>query len=365
MKNILVAPTAFKGTMSPYMVARAIADGLNANPEKNELSIKISPIADGGDGTIEALAADLNCQIRTLPVKGALGQPATAQWLDLPNGKAVVELASACGIADLSGQELSPLAAHTSGLGQVIDYCLQAGFRNIAIALGGSASTDGGSGALMALGARFLDGAGVVVKPGGQQLGAIESIDLSGLSPHAANCRFSVLTDVKNPLLGPEGAAQVFAPQKGASAEQVVSLEAGLAHFAGKLELTTRCGAAFKDLPGAGAAGGTAFGLAAVLKGDIVSGFDYMAGVIGLEARVAAADLVITGEGCFDEQSLGGKATGALAAICARHAKPVWIVAASARQMSARGAEIIVLAERNGQLVGVETIKSKMAAMSI
>lgn len=319
--QILIAPTAFKGTMSPATVAAAIAAGLSSF---EKFSLKTLPLADGGDGTIETLHATLGGQLMSTTVRGALGQQSIAQWLLLDQELAVVELSSACGIAGLA--KLDAMGANTYGLGEVVSQCLDRDLTRVAIATGGSASTDGGMGALAALGVQFLDGNGQALRQwGGEFLGQVNSVSLADLHLSVAATRFSILTDVSNPLLGAKGAARIFAPQKGASAEQVAALDAGLTHYAGVLESACQCQVA--DLPGAGSAGGTAFGLACVLGAEIESGFDWIARRAQIEKHVSEADLVITGEGSFDRQSLDGKVIGQLADLCRKHGKRLWVVA--------------------------------------
>jgi len=325
LPTILVAPTAFKGTLTPIEVARAIESGIRqACPDS--VRVIIAPIADGGDGTIESVQAIIGGELRTDTVLGPTGQPVPSSWLKF--GKcALVELASSCGLALLPEGKLAPMEAHTYGLGQAIARCHEAGCTEINIALGGSASTDGGTGALRALGATFFrDDGDEVVLLGGQSLASIVDFDPTCLRWLVKDTVIRVLTDVDNPLTGPYGAATIFGPQKGASADQIAVLEQGLEQLAEVLErITDR---QMRNVPGAGSAGGTAFGLACALGAEITSGFDWVAGAIGLDGNIAAADLVITGEGCFDAQSLKGKAVGKLLKRCAQAQKPVCIVSA-------------------------------------
>jgi glycerate 2-kinase len=329
MRTILIAPTAFKGTLSPIEVASAIENAVReVMPEP--LDVVSVPIADGGDGTIEAAYRILReRELRDEQCLGALGQPVLYSWLK-SGTNALVELASCCGIAQLKGSALAPMDAHTFGLGQAIARCHEAGCLEINIAVGGSASSDGGMGALKALGAVFFDELGEEIESlGGGALSSIADVDLEATrwvckDALGNSVKLRVLTDVDNPLIGEQGAAAIFAPQKGAAAEQVAQLDAGLANFADVLEAAT--GRQCRDVAGAGAAGGTAFGLACALGAEITSGFEWIAAAAELDERISYADLVITGEGCFDSQSLSGKATGRLIAKADRFGKKILVV---------------------------------------
>lgn len=298
--RVVIAPDSFKGTASATDVATALADGWReARPDD---VLVPAPMADGGEGTLDAfLAAVPGASRRPVRVTGPDGTPVDAAWVLLPDGTAVVELAATSGLGLLSGSgdtsRLLPLDAHTVGFGEAIAAALDAGAERLVLALGGSSSTDGGTGALTALGARFLDAAGEPVPLGGRGLSALREADLSGLRalpPGGA----TILSDVTNPLLGTLGAAAVFGPQKGAGPADVEQLEAGLT------TLLTTLG--HPDSPGAGAAGGTGYGLLAWGAG-LASGASAVGSVIALPALLADADVVITGEGRFDSQSAAGK----------------------------------------------------------
>jgi glycerate kinase len=323
--KILVAPTAYKGTLSPAEVAEAIAAGVR--DAAGNADIVLAPVADGGDGTIESLHMARGGTVHKLAVRGPLSEPAQAAWLEI-NDLAVIELANASGLALVPPDRLRPLSAHTEGTGEVLAHCVASGVPNIVVAVGGSASTDGGTGALRSLGARFLDADGQDLGAGGGGLTRLHSCDLSGLNRWLNATCIRVATDVTNPLLGPAGAAGIFAPQKGADAEQVELLEAALGRLADVLESAT--GRRSRDLPGAGAAGGTAFGLACALGAEIIPGFRWIADLTQLEMKVKEADLIITGEGRLDRQSLSGKVIGELAAICRCHNKPLYVLPALA-----------------------------------
>ena len=297
---MLVAPDSFKGTLSAARAAEAIAEGwLSVHPDDR---MTLLPLADGGEGTLDALLAALPGSVlhEVGPVTGPDGSPVPAQWLELPGGIAVVELAQCSGLPLM--RELDPLGATTTGLGEVMAAALAAGARSMVVALGGSASTDGGMGALTALGAQLRDAAGSPLPPGGAALARAAGLDSTALlAPPPGGV--TLLTDVDAPLLGRRGAAAIFGPQKGASPAQVEQLEAALAHLA-------RLAGGEPEAPGAGAAGGTGYGLATLWRAAIVPGARSIADLSGLPAALAEADVVITGEGRFDEQSFGGKVAG-------------------------------------------------------
>jgi glycerate kinase len=260
------------------------------------------PQADGGEGTVDAIEASVGGSVRRPvgPVSGPDGRPTPGEWLELPGSVAVVELAQASGLPLM--QRPDALGATTRGTGEVIRRALTAGARSLVLTLGGSASTDGGSGALTALGLGLRDAHGLPIPDGGRGLTRLETIERDGLlTPPVEGV--TLLTDVTHPLLGPTGAAHTFGPQKGATPEQCVELDAALAHWAQVVHGNP-------DAPGAGAAGGTAFGFASLWGATIEHGAQRIAGLTGLDRAAASADLVITGEGRFDEQSLRGKVVG-------------------------------------------------------
>ena len=271
---------------------------------RSDDELVLIPQADGGEGTLAAIAdATPGAVTRSAgTVTGPDGRPTPGEWLALPDGTAVVELAQASGLPLMSRPD--PLRATTRGLGEVIAAALDAGATALVIALGGSASTDGGAGALSALGLRLLDSSGLPVPDGGAHLAAAERLDRNGLVAAPAG-GVVLLSDVTAPLLGPRGAAAAFAPQKGANPGDIELLESGLRQFA---SLWPRPEPA--SLPGAGAAGGTAFGFAVAWDARIESGSATIAALTGFDAALAAADVVITGEGRFDDTSIRGKVTG-------------------------------------------------------
>ena len=300
--SIVIAPDSFKGSLSAREVADAIAAGWRSVSPGDDLALV--PQADGGEGTIDAVESAVPGSVRRSAglVTGPDGRPTPGEWLQLPSGAAVVELASSSGLPLMHAPD--PLGASTRGLGEVIRAALEAGATSLVIGLGGSASTDGGAGALAALGLRLTDASGAPLPDGGAALADVAGVDRSDLLPAPAG-GVTLLSDVTAPLLGPTGAAAVFGPQKGASAVDVATLDAALSRFAGAL-------GGDPDLPGSGAAGGTGFGFSAAWGATLESGADYLAVLSGLGAAIDGADVLILGEGRFDSQSLGGKVVGQL-----------------------------------------------------
>ncbi|MEU2347727.1 glycerate kinase [Modestobacter sp. NPDC049651] len=315
--RVVIAPDSFKGTLDATAAAAALAAGWHrARPDDVVTPV---PLADGGEGTLEALGAGLpeTCWRRTR-VGGPDGAPVDAAWLLRPDGTAVVEMARAAGLPLLPAPD--PLGATTRGLGELLAAVVaDPATDRVLLTLGGSATTDGGAGALAALGARFLDAEGSDLPPGGGALTRLAAVDLAGLAPPPPG-GVQCLVDVTAPLLGPLGAAGQFGPQKGATREQVAVLDAGLARLAALL-------GGQPDAPGAGAAGGTAYGFATCWGATSVSGADAVAEAAGLDAALAGADLVLTGEGQFDAQSLRGKVVGRLVERARDAGVPVVVVA--------------------------------------
>jgi glycerate kinase len=334
--RVVIAPDSFKGSISAAGAAAALARGWrSARPGDEVLEL---PLADGGEGTLAVLAGAVPASSwHRARVSGPGTALVGAAWLSLPGNVAVIELAAAAGLTQLS--ELQPLRAHSYGVGQLIAAALDSGAGRIEIALGGSACTDGGSGLLSALGARFLDQAGQPVPRGGAGLLGLDRIDLSGLRPPPPG-GVSCLTDVRAPLLGPGGAAPVFGPQKGAGPGDVAILAQGLTRLAGLL-------GGDPAEPGAGAAGGCGYGLAAGWGALLLPGAAQLAAIAGLPAALAAADLVITGEGQYDLTSLEGKVAGAVSAAAAQARVPAAVVAgrlAVAPPAGTAGLDLVTLA---------------------
>ena len=334
----MVAPDSFKGSIGAAAAAAALARGWRAVRASDQVSCL--PLADGGEGTLDVLAAAVpEARWHAASVSGPGSERVTSSWLELPGQTGVIELARASGLPLLVSPD--PLGAHTTGTGQLISAALDAGAARILIALGGSASTDGGTGALSALGARFTDTAGSRLPPGGGALASLASADLSALRPPPAG-GVTCLTDVTAPLLGPLGAAAVFGPQKGAGPGQIAALEAGLTRLARVL-------GGDPAAPGAGAAGGTGYGFAAAWGAVIVPGAAELGRIAGLDAALAGADLVITGEGRYDPTSTAGKVTGAVLAAAAAAAVPAALTAGSiAAELPAGLARAVSLSELAG-----------------
>ncbi|WP_121750011.1 glycerate kinase [Streptomyces sp. E2N166] len=320
-RRVLVAADKFKGSLTAVEVAERVTAGLRRVVP--DLGVEALPVADGGDGTVAAAVA-AGFERREVRVAGPLGDEVTAAFA-LRGDTAVVEMAEASGLQRLPAGVLAPLTASTHGSGELLRAALDAGARTIVFGVGGSATTDGGAGMLAALGARFVRGDGEPVAPGGGGLADLASADLSGLDPRLAAVELVLASDVDNPLTGPKGAPAVYGPQKGASEEDVEALDAALAHFAKVLEETDTVGALAAEYaasPGAGAAGGIGFG-AMLLGARFRPGIEVMLDVLGFAPALERADLVITGEGSLDEQTLHGKAPAGVAAAARAAGKEV------------------------------------------
>ncbi|MEV6547153.1 glycerate kinase [Streptomyces sp. NPDC051597] len=324
--RVLVAADKFKGSLTAVQVAERVTAGLRRVVP--DLAVETLPVADGGDGTVAAAVA-AGFTRREARVTGPLGTPVTAAFA-VRDGVAVVEMAEASGLQHLPEGVFAPLTATTYGSGELLLAALDAGARTIVFGVGGSATTDGGAGMLAALGARFLDAAGEPVAPGGGPLATLATADLSGLDPRFASVDLVLASDVDNPLTGPKGAPAVYGPQKGATPEDVASLDAALGHYAEVLEASLGGRAAEAALaPGAGAAGGIGYGALVALGATFRPGIEVMLDVLGFAPALDRATLVITGEGSLDEQTLHGKAPAGVAA--AARAAGVEVVAVCGR----------------------------------
>lgn len=314
--KIVIAPDSFKGSLSSVEVCRSIEAGFKSVLPKVEV-VSI-PMADGGEGTTEAAVISTGGRFEKRVVTGPLGTPVTATY-GVPGGAscAIMEMAAASGIELVPEGQLNPLVATTYGTGEMIRAILQTGMRELVIGIGGSATVDGGAGMAQALGFRFFDAADQELPHpiGGGDVGRIRRVDCSQVEPRLAQAKITVACDVTNPLLGATGAARVFGPQKGATPAMVEQLEGHLASYADVLKQAGLCSGC--DTPGDGAAGGLGFALRTLLKAHTVSGAKLMIEITGLEKHLAGADLLITGEGCTDAQTAGGK----LCAVVAETAK--------------------------------------------
>jgi len=300
--RVLVCPTAFKESLSATEVADAIAAGVRrAIPDA---AVHTLPLSDGGSGLIDTLAAAEGGRDAVVPSTDPLGRPIEVRILRAGADGAVIESAEACGLHLLAPDERNPLRTATDGVGTLLRRCAADGARRAILGLGGSATVDGGTGLARALGWRFLDARGAELPPGG---GALPRLALVVPAAHPLPLAVTALADVRSPLLGPDGAARRFAPQKGAGPEQVETLERGLARLADIVARDT--GRDPRDLPGAGAAGGLGYGLVAFLHAELVDGADWVLGRVRFEPLLAGADLLVTGEGAWDPTSGLGKIT--------------------------------------------------------
>jgi glycerate kinase len=304
--TVLAAPDSFKGSLTSVEVAQALSHGWRrARPGD---SVRLTPMADGGEGTLDAVAAAGGWTALPVAARDPLGRPISARILR--NGsRGVVELAQASGLSRVSREERDPLAASTFGTGMMLAAAIGLGIKHVVLGLGGSATTDGGSGVLAALGARFLDGDGRELAPGGASLARLERVDLSALTPVLGEVRLTVASDVTNPLLGELGAAATYGPQKGANPSSVALLDNALGRYADLIEGAV--GRRVRDAAGAGAAGGTTAGLLAIADRfaafEIRPGVDVVMELAGFEEQMAEADVVLTGEGRIDDQTAHGK----------------------------------------------------------
>lgn len=314
--HVVLAPDKFKGSLTAGQVATALAAGVTGVVDVRVVS---RPVADGGDGTLDAAVAAGFDRV-PVTVAGPTGSPVETAFAQRGT-TAVVEMADACGLVRLPGGVPAPLTASSRGLGEVVLAALDAGCDEILLGIGGSASTDGGAGLLAALGARLIDGEGRDIPDGGAGLTRLSELDLTGLHPAVSRAQFIVACDVDNPLVGPVGAAAVYAPQKGASPEDVALLDKALHRWADVL--VTARGRNHRDAFGAGAAGGVGVAALAVLNAELSAGIDLLLDLVDFDAALDGAALVVTGEGSLDKQSLRGKAPVGVARRAARHGVPV------------------------------------------
>ena len=340
MTRVVIAPDKFKGSVTAVEAAEAIALGVrDALPDAE---IETCPVADGGEGTLDVLYA-AGARAVDVRVRGPLDAPVDARYAVL-DGTAYIESARACGIEFVQPSPSVSLRAHTWGVGELMAHALDGGAKRLVLTVGGTASTDGGAGMLMALGATILDSSGAPVGLGGGPLRAVARVDLSVVTARLAGATVGVATDVTNPLLGEKGAAAVFGPQKGARPEEIIELEEALTAWSDTLRVAGALDVS--DIPGAGAGGGIAGAAIAGLGATLESGFDLVVELTGVDDALQRADLVITGEGSLDAQSLDGKAPAGIA-----------------KRAGARGIPLLAIAGRiqldAAQLAGLGVVGSR------
>jgi glycerate kinase len=314
--KIVIAPDSFKGSASSQDISIWIKKGLQS--EISQCDCVLIPIGDGGEGSLDAVVPS-GFQVHQINVTGPINKTVQAKF-GIRGKTAFIELAQASGLNHVLDKKFEPLSATSFGTGEVIKAALDLGVEEIILAVGGSACTDAGAGALQALGAHLLDSQGREIPLGGGSLQLCTTIDLSNLEPRIAKTKFIVASDVTNPLIGPHGAARIYAPQKGASAMDVKLLEEGITHF------SSISGSAHINSAGAGAAGGFGFMALTYLNATVMSGIRVILELINFESAIRDADLIITGEGKFDSQSLFGKAPMGILEIARKHSVPVALI---------------------------------------
>ena len=319
MEKILLVPDSFKGTLSSRQVCQVMAGQLRRFFPQAQ--VKSIPVADGGEGSVEAFLAAAGGERRTRTVTGPFGEPVEAFYGILGDGRtAVIEMAACAGLPLAEGR-LNPERATTYGVGELLLAAKEAGCTKAILGLGGSCTNDGGAGAAAALGAKFTRADGTAFIPTGGTLGEIAALDVSPVAQALQGMELTAMCDIDNPLYGEAGAAAVFAPQKGADAAMVARLDAGLRHLG---QVSARClGRDFSHLPGAGAAGGLGFGMAAFCGAQLRMGIDAVLDAVGFDSLLPGTDMVFTGEGKIDSQSARGKVVSGVAARCRKAGVPV------------------------------------------
>ncbi|HIF71525.1 MAG TPA: glycerate kinase [Dehalococcoidia bacterium] len=326
MNKVVLAPQGFKESLTGMEIAEAMSVGVKRVwPDAETVLI---PVADGGDGTLQALVDSSNGEVRTASVEDAIGRTIDAQWGALGNGTtAVIEVANAVGLARLGQDERDVRNASTYGVGQLFTEALDAGFTDFIIGVGGSATNDGGAGMIQALGGKLTDKAGNDIARGGVALSDLASIDISGMDPRMTKANVVVACDVNNPLCGPRGASAIFGPQKGATSEDIQVLDSALANFAEVIAKDLHTDVA--EIPGAGASGGLGAGLMGFFDARLRLGADIVLEAVSLEKHLKDADLVIVGEGQFDRSTVFNKSPVAVAKRAKRNGTPVIGIAGS------------------------------------
>ena len=331
--KVVVAIDSLKGSLSSIEAGMAIRDGVLA--AKPDAEVIVKPLADGGEGTTDALIEGMNGKRIDLTVTGPMGTPVNAYYGYLADSHtAVMEMASAAGITLVPAAEKNPLLATSFGVGEVMNDALQTGCRNFIIGIGGSATNDGGIGMLKALGVRFLDENGEDAGEGGQALAKVTQIDVSGLNPLLKECHIQVACDVNNPLCGENGSTYVYGPQKGVTEDMKKQLDEDMAHFA--MVTSETLGNDYHDTPGAGAAGGLGFAFLSYIGATLTPGIELILDAVRLEQELPNADIVVTGEGCLDFQTAMGKAPVGVARLAKKyHAKVIAFAGSVTKEASA------------------------------
>ncbi len=324
--KIVIAPDSYKESLSATEVAQAIEKGFREIfPDAQYVSV---PVADGGEGTVEAMIAATNGTVHTARVTDPLGKHVEACWGMSGDGKtAFIEMAAASGLALVPPELRNPLITTSRGTGELILHALEQGATTIIIGIGGSATNDGGAGMVQALGAKLTDANGTEIGYGGGSLISLNGIDISGLDPRLQHCTLRVACDVTNPLIGEQGASRIFGPQKGATEAMIVELDRNLSHFADVIKKSLRVDV--KNVPGSGAAGGMGAALMAFLGAELRSGIEIVTQALNLEEHIHDCTLVVTGEGRIDSQSIHGKVPVGVAHVAKKYHKPVIGIAGS------------------------------------
>lgn len=344
MNKVVIASDSFKGTLTSSEVADSVAKAVRAVfPDCEVVKLKV---ADGGEGTSDAIISAKAGRLVSLDVSDPLGRTIQSSYYILDDGTALIEMSKASGLTLLSPDERNPLKTSTFGTGQMIANALTSGCRRFLVGIGGSATNDAGIGMLSALGFRFLNNQGQAVSPNGGSLSEIASIDSASVLEGLSESEFTVACDVASPLYGPAGAAFVFAPQKGADADMVRTLDSGLRHFAEVADYDA-------GFAGAGAAGGLGYAFKAFLNARMVRGIDMVLDAVGFDKTVQGADLVITGEGRYDGQTQAGKAVYGIKSRASLHGVPVLVVAGSVETPS----EDVVCASSDGAFASADDIE--------
>jgi glycerate kinase len=318
--KIVIAPDSYKESLPACEVAQAIESGFREIfPDAQYVKV---PVADGGEGTVEAMIAATHGTVKTSRVTGPLGEPVDAMWGISGDGlTAFIEMAAASGLALVPAAQRNPLLTTSRGTGELILHALEQGAKSIIIGIGGSATNDGGAGMVQALGARLSDANGKELTAGGGSLISLNSIDIAGLDPRLAVCSLRVACDVTNPLTGDLGASRIFGPQKGATDAMIVELDASLAHYAEVIKKSLHIDVL--NVPGAGAAGGMGAALMAFLGAELGRGIEIVTQALNLEEHIHDCSLVLTGEGRIDSQSIHGKVPVGVASVAKKYHKPV------------------------------------------